>query len=163
MKSQALAANFKMEMIDVGHTMKLAGLPDAFVTSAVELAFHFEGVYNLMKMWDEESEQDERDEIVADIQGLIEDNSQKETIEGVYVRFDDLDGIAKDIRKFKDNLRLIVDQKGGIGNLASLTSIPQPSLSRFFSSAAMPRRITLLKIAKALKLDQIQIATGWGR
>ncbi len=105
----------------------------------------------------------ERGEIVADIQDLIDDCTQKEKVEGVYVRFDDLDAIAKDIRAFKDNLRLIVDSKGGIGQLADLTGIPQPSLSRFFGSASMPRRATLLKIAKALKLSQVQIATEWSR
>ena len=163
MKSNAISPDFKVDMIEVGHKMKVAGLPSLFISGAVELSFQYEGVHNLMKMWDAETDQDERDEIVADIQGLIDDNSQKETIEGVYIRFDDLEGVAKDIRKFKDNLRIIVDQNGGIGNLAQLTGIPQPSLSRFFNSATMPRRATLLKIAKALNLSQVQIASEWSR
>ncbi len=163
MKAQAISPDFKVEMIEVGHKMKLAGLPALFISNAVQLSFEFEGVYNLMKMWEDESDSEERDEIIADIQGLIDDNTQKEKIEGVYIRFDDLEAVAQDIRKFKDNLRVIVDQNGGIGNLAQLTGIPQPSLSRLFSSAAMPRRATLLKIAKALNLSQIQIATEWSR
>ena len=108
-------------------------------------------------MWVDEKDQKERDETVADIQDLVDDCSQKEKIEGTYIRFDDLDGIAKNIHGFKDNLRIIVDQNGGIGKLADLTGIPQPSLSRFFSFASMPRRATLLKIAKALNLGQVQI------
>ncbi|MCM0607263.1 MAG: helix-turn-helix transcriptional regulator [Xanthomonadaceae bacterium] len=152
-----------MEMIEVGHKMKKEGLPSQFITGAVQTAFEFEGVYNLMKMWEDEKDSEERDEIVADIQGLIDDCAQKEKIEGAYVRFDDLGTIAKDIQKFKDGLRLIVDKNGGIGKLAELTGIPQPSLSRFFSSVAMPRRATLLKIAKALNLSQVQIATEWLR
>ena len=161
MKPQAMNPDFKVEMIEVGHKMKQTGLASLFIAGAVQLAFEFEGVYNLMKMWADESDSDERDEIIADIQGLIDDSTQKEKIEGVYIRFDDLESVAKDIRKFKDNLRVIVDHYGGIGNLAQLTGIPQPSLSRFFSSAAMPRRATLLKIAKALNLSQVQIATEW--
>ena len=61
------------------------------------------------------------------------------------------------------NNRFIVDTKGGISKLSELTGIPQPSLSRFFYSASMPKRITLLKIAKALNLSQVEIATEWVR
>ncbi|NJL26013.1 MAG: helix-turn-helix transcriptional regulator [Calothrix sp. SM1_5_4] len=58
---------------------------------------------------------------------------------------------------------MIVDKNGGIKKLAELTGIPQPSLSRFFGGATMPRRATLLKIARALNLSQIEIATEWSR
>jgi len=163
MKAQAMNSDFKMEMIEVAHKMHQEGLPSLFVTSAVETAFEFEGVYNLMKMWAEETDQDEKDETISEIQNLIDDCAQKDKIEGAYIRFDDLSSISKDIRAFKDSLRSIVDQKGGIGTLCELTGIPQPSLSRFFSSTSMPRRTTLLKIAKALKLSQVQIATEWAR
>lgn len=54
---------------------------------------------------------------------------------------------------------MAVDKNGGLKKLAELTEIPQPSLSRFFGSATMPRRTTLLKIARALNLSQIEIAT----
>ncbi len=163
MKAAVLNSDDNVEIIEIGHQMNQAGLSKAFISAAVNTAFEFEGVYDLLKMWSEETDTRERGEIIADIQDMIDDCSQKEKIEGTYVRFDDLDTIAKNIRAFKDNLRLIVDQNGGIGHLADLTSIPQPSLSRFFSSAAMPRRATLLKIARALKLSEIQIATEWSR
>lgn len=163
MKARGLSPDYQMEMIEVGHKMKQEGLPPAFITAAVQTAFEFEGVYNLMKMWAEETDSEEKDETVAEIQNLVDDCAQKDTVEGVYVRFDDLDAIAKNIRSFKDGLRAIVDQNGGIGALSTSTGIPQPSLSRFFSTASMPRRTTLLKIAKALKLSQIQIATEWSR
>lgn len=163
MKARAMNADFKMETIEVGHKMKQEGLPSLFITAAVETAFEFHGVYNLMKMWAEETDQEVKDETIAEIQNLIDDCSQKDKIEGAHIRFDDLDGIAKHIRAFKDNLRMIVDQNGGVGTLSDLTGIPQPSLSRLFSSASMPRRTTLLKIAKALKLSQVQITTEWAR
>ncbi len=92
---------------------------------------------------------------------MIDDCAKTGFTEGTYVRFDDLDTIAKDVRAFKDSLRLIVDERGGIGRLADLTEIPQPSLSRLFGSASMPRRATLLKIARALDLSEVQIATPW--
>ena len=163
MRAQKMTPDLKVELIEVGHLMNQSGLPHKFIAAAVQTAFEFEGVYNLMKMWMGEDDQKERDEIVADIQDLIEDCAQKEKVEGVYVRFDDLETIAKDVRKFKDNLRMAIDQNGGIKKLAEVTGIPQPSLSRFFGSATMPRRATLLKIARALNLSQIEIATEWSR
>jgi DNA-binding phage protein len=163
MRAQKMTPDLKVELIEVGHMMNKAGLPHKFIAAAVETAFEFEGVYNLMKMWVEEADKKERDEIVADIQDLIDDCSQKEKVEGVYIRFDDLEAIAKDVHKFKDNLRMTVEKNGGIKKLAELTGIPQPSLSRFFGSATMPRRATLLKIARALNLSQIEIATEWSR
>lgn len=142
MRAQIMTPDLKVELIEVGHLMNQAGLPHKFIAAAVQTAFEFEGVYNLMKMW-------------------VDENDQKEKIENVYVRFDDLEAIAKDVRKFKGNLRMAVDKNGGLKKLAELTEIPQPSLSRFFGSATMPRRTTLLKIARALNLSQIEIATEW--
>ena len=163
MKAQVLNPDVRVEIIEIGHKMNRAGLPKEFIAAAVDTAFEFEGVYDLMKMWAEETDETEREATIADIQDMIDECSQQEKIEGVYVRFDDLEQIAKNIRGFKDNLRLLVDQQGGVGELAKKTGIPQPSLSRFFSSASMPRRVTLLKIARALGLSQVQIATEWSR
>ncbi len=156
-----LANACRVESYAIGADMQKSGLPDRFIVAAVTTANDFEGVFNLLKMWANESDPAERDAIVSDIQELIEDCAQPEKVEGVYVRFDDLDRIAADVRQFKDSLRVLVDERGGIGKLAELTAIPQPSLSRFFNSAAMPRRTTLHKIARALNLNQIQIATEW--
>ena len=163
MNEQALTPDIKVELIDIGYQMNQSGLPKEFVAAAVSTAFEFEGVYDLMKLWAEEEEETERDEIIADIQDMIDDCFQREKIEKAYIRFDDLDAISKNIRVFKDSLRGVVDENGGIKTLAALTGIPQPSLSRFFNSNTMPRRATLLKIAKALKLSQVQIATEWLR
>lgn len=163
MRAQSMTSDVKVELIEIGHMMNQAGLSKPFIAAAVETAFEFEGVYDLMKMWAEEDVPAEKDEIVADIQDLINDCTQKEKVEGVYVRFDDLGAIAKNIRGFKDSLRIKIDALGGIGELSKKTGIPQPSLSRFFNSASIPHRATLLKIAKALGMSQVEIATEWSR
>lgn len=163
MKVQTINSDVKVELIEIGSLMSKSKLPNTFIAAAVETAFVFEGVYDLMKMWVEETDTNEREEIIADIQDLINDCAQKEKIEGVYIRFDDLEKIAADIRTFKNALLMKVNSLGGISKLSELTGIPQPSLSRFFNSASMPQRITLLKIAKALGLSQVEIATEWGR
>ena len=163
MKAKTITSDHKMTIIEIGAKMHSEHLPSEFIASAVEIAFEFEGVLDLMMMWSTEKEEKERQEIIADIQELIEDCAQNDVVEGVYVRFDDLEGIAKNIRAFKDQLRILVDSKGGLTNLSKEIGIPQPSLSRFFNSASMPRRMTLNKIARALGLNQVQIATEWAK
>lgn len=163
MKAQVLTPTRELELYEIGLKMEKEKLSPDFITSAVRTATEFEGVYDLMKMWDEETDQKERDETLADIQDMIDDCSQTETGEAPYIKFTDLEAIGKNIHKFKDNLRMVVEKKSSLKELSKLTGIPQPSLSRFFSSGSMPRRTTLLKIASALKLDAVTIATEWYR
>ena len=92
---------------------------------------------------------------------MIDVTCQNESSSQMYVKFNDLEMIAKDIRGFKDSLYQIVIERGGVGKLAELTGIPQPSLSRFFNSNAMPRRSTVLVIANALNLDKLPIDLKW--
>lgn len=143
--------------------MDKAGIPENFIIEAVRIAQELKGAADLMYLWSEEGDQTEKDEIIADIQDLIEASKQKEITEEMHVRFNDLDSIAKDIRGFKDSLYQEVMKRGGISKLAELTGIPQPSLSRFFNSNAMPRRSTVLAIAKALNLDKLPIDMKWSK
>lgn len=159
----AIAAKQQVDLFEIGAEMRKADLPDWFVAAAIRAALEFDGVRELVVMWHEETASNERAEIVADIQDMIDDCGQAAAGEAAYVRFDDLEAIAKNIRAFKNELLQTVNQHGGVTKLASLTGIPQPSLSRFFNTDSMPRRGTLLKIAKALDLDAIEIATKWPR
>ncbi len=151
----------RVEAFSIGSMMKMAGLPNHFIARAVDLSEEFSGILALMRLWRDEVDEAERADIVSDIQELLDDCAQESKIQATYVRFDDLERIAADVRRFKDNLRALVDEQGGIGKLAELTKIPQPSLSRFFNAPSMPRRTTLNKIARALNLSQVQIATPW--
>jgi len=159
----AIAPKYQVDLFEMGTRMRQAGLADDFVAAAIHTAMEFDGVYDLVLLWSNEDDEKERDEIIADIQDMIDDCAQTGKSESVYIRFDDLDTIAKNVRKFKDELLMIVNQHGGITQLAKLSGIPQPSLSRFFNTNSMPRRGTLLKIAKALGLDAVQVATEWVR
>jgi DNA-binding phage protein len=151
----------RVEAFSIGSMMKGQGLPNHFIARAVDLSEEFEGIFDLMRLWRDESNEADREEIIADIQELIDDCAQGEKVQAAYIRFDDLEMIAADVRRFKDSLRALVDERGGIGKLAELTHMPQPSLSRFFNSASMPRRATLNRFARALNLSQVQIATPW--
>lgn len=150
------------ELFKIAIDMKTAGLQEIFIVNAVRVALDCEGISDLMKLWEKESDKQEKEEIIADIQDMIDAYNQTDN-EPLYIKFNDLDTIAHDIRAFKDSLLQIVIENGGISHLAQLTGIPQPSLSRFFNSHAMPQRTTLIKIAHALKIDKIKIDFEWAK
>ncbi len=150
-------------LFDIAHKMKESGFSADFISSAIRTALHYEGVADLVFMWEQEVDPDEKEEIIADIHDLIDDCNRGSLEEYTMIRFNDLDMIRKDIRSFKDGLLKLVDERGGISLLSKMTGIPQPSLSRFFNSNAMPRRQTLIKIASALKIDAIKANNSWIR
>ena len=150
----------RLEVYKIATAMNEAGLPVEFIDKVARLAQEDEGVFELMVMW---SQEEERDSAVDALQELVEDHENEGPIERPYIRFDDLEAIAGNIVAFKSRLRDKVDAWGGISRLARATGIPQPSLSRFFGSGAMPRRTTLYKIAKAMDLSAADIATEWSR
>lgn len=147
----------KIVLFEIALEMNKANLPKMFIVNAIRAALDFEGISDLMKLWRDEKEPEEKNEIVADIQDMLDACLQKEKIEESYIKFNDLETISKHIRAFKDSLLSTVIKNGGITHLSELTEIPQPSLSRFFNSNAMPQRSTLLKISKALGLDEIKM------
>ena len=138
-------------------------LSPAFIKGAVELAVQSQGAFDLMCLWRDERDPEERALIIADLQEAIEDtkDAPSQVIKKPKLNFADFDEVLKDVKSFKKKLRDLVDQRGGISHLAKLTGIPQPSLSRFFSSSSMPRRTTLYKIAEALDLEEKDIVTEY--
>jgi hypothetical protein len=142
--------------------MRRAGVPEDFVGRALEVVRHDQGLYDLLELWAEAPSQAERDELLADVNEAIDDWSPAEA-ERPRIPFDDLERIATDVVGFKKRLRDLIDQHGGVTAVAMRAGIPQPSLSRMLGSAAMPRRTTLYRIAKALDVSETEIATEWTR
>ena len=159
----------QLEVYEVASLMKASGLPADFITAAVRYAEEYEGGYDLIMLWrdagDDKDGVEEREQIVADLQELLDEwvEERPGVEEKPYIRFDDLKTVADKVAAFKGDLRKKVDGWGGVSRLARVTGIPQPSLSRFFNSAAMPRRTTLYRIAKALGLPETEITTDWIR
>jgi len=153
------------KLMNVAEAMHSSGLSTEFVFLALRLGLRYEGVGDLMVMWFEDSDPEVKDDIIADLQAEIDETSEmviparleKED----YLRFDNLETIAKDVMKFKNGLKTEIERWGGISKLAKETGIPQSSLSRFFSTPSMPRRSTLEKIAKAMHLQTSQILSDW--
>lgn len=152
-----------VKLYQIAAMLKKAKLSDRFITSAVKLAEEYEGAFDLLVLWEEEKDKNERANIIADLQDEIDEFAEqpKEPTKKAYISFDDLEQIAKDVKGFKAHLKALVDQWGGVTKLAGATGIPQPSLSRFFNSVTMPRRTTLYKIANAIGATEKEIITDW--
>ena len=145
--------------------MMSTDLDRGFLAAAYELAFTDQGAYDLFELWSETDDPAERDEILADIQDLVDDNrdAPKQPLQKPYVKFEQLDEVTGHVLKDKATLRSIIDKHGGVSAVAKKTGIPQPSLSRMLNSASIPRRSTLYKIANALDLPEKEIAFEWTR
>ncbi len=152
-----------ISLFRISYNMQKADLPPEFISAAIRTALHYEGVADLIFLWNNEIDPSECNEIIADIHELIDDCNQHEKEEYRYIKLNDLEQVKLNIREFKDGLLKMVNDQGGISELSKVTHIPQPSLSRFFNSNAMPRRSTLLKIAEALNLDAVRINMPWIR
>lgn len=159
----ATSADQKLTIYVIATAMQQAGLSSEFITEAVELAVRSEGVFELMSLWHDEQDADERDVLLADIQEALDEQAElpPKPVEKAKLPFDELDDVARKVIEFKAELRRKVDRWGGVTKLAAATGMPQPSLSRFFSTASMPRRTTLYKIARALDLSEAEIAFDW--
>lgn len=143
-----------------------AGLDQAFVAAASELARTDQGVYDLMELWmASEDDEAERDEIVADIQESLDDyaDAPQQPVQKPYIKYDRLGDVAQKVMAEKAKLRALIDRHGGVSAVAQRSGIPQPSLSRMLSSPSIPRRTTLYKIANALGLSEEEIVTEWSR
>jgi len=156
-------SNNDLDILSIRLEMRQTGLDNAFIFSLMKYCQSYEGIQDLMEMWMQETDIKEKGEIIADLQDILDDihdipETQKEQ---PFLHFDNLDAIRKDVIEFKKSLREEVDRQGGISELARKTGIPQPSLSRFFTSPSMPRRTTLYKIAKALNLPDSAVGFKW--
>lgn len=150
----------KEQYFDILLKMKKNGLSSIFIFDAFTFSFENEGIMDLIKLWNQETDENECDEIIADIQDLINDCKIGKKIVS-HVNLNDLDSISKNIRQFKDSLLEVVNINGGIKNLSEKTGIPQASLSRFFNTESMPQRATLLKIKKALGINKLDLDPTW--
>jgi DNA-binding phage protein len=153
----------QMKVYEIALAMRANGVDTTFITQCVRHALEYQGTHDLMVLWRKSKSKKDRSEIIADLQDELDIHTEKPLVptKKPNVRFDDLEAIAKNVEGYKKNLRRLVDQKGGISVLAKKTGIPQPSLSRFFNSVALPRRTTLYKIAGALGLSEDQVITDW--
>ena len=86
------------------------GLSQDFIFQLFCLAQKYEGIADLLNLWMHETDQKEKDTIVADLQDEIEEFQNAEIIQPKYIHFDNLDLIARDVMAFKKSLRVEIDR-----------------------------------------------------
>ncbi len=145
--------------------MNAAGLDQAFVRRAHDLAREDQGAYELLELWSEEDDQAEREEILADMQEMLDEADDLPTrpLEKPYIGYDQLADVATRVRAHKQHLRRLIDANGGISEIARRAGMHQSALSRLLSSASMPRRTTLYRIANAMGVSEADVATDFVR
>ena len=159
--AKKLDAKKMMDAAEIAGQMREARLPDIFCAELIRLAPVYNSIYRMMSFW-VDADKKEREEIVADLQEMIDDSKQRFE-ERPSLKQRDVHKVIHTIREFKDRLTILINERGGVTAVAKKVGMPQSSLSRLLNSASMPRRITLLKIAKALDLSESDIATEYVR
>lgn len=139
-------------------------LDKEFLYGVLELAKERTPFYKMLDLW-LRSSPEERSEIVADLEEMYEDykNRPSSPVDLPYVPMEKLSSIAREIVAFKAALKAKVKEHGGVTEIARKCGISQPSLSRFLNSGALPRKSTLEKLAKALKLTQKEVSFEWAK
>ena len=63
----------QVELFEIAHQMKVAQIADDFIAAAIKTALDYAGVADLLKLWRDECDKKEKDEIVDEIKDLIDD------------------------------------------------------------------------------------------
>ncbi len=66
------------KIFKIAAQMEKEKLPSIFIVTAIKTALEFEGVADLLNLWSEENEQNEKEEIISDIQDMIDACNQQE-------------------------------------------------------------------------------------
>lgn len=136
-----------------GDLMRQCGLPDKFVSDAINTALEYEGVAELICLWAEEESAEEKDEIIADIQELVDDCSITHIRNYNKNLMDNFKELQKQLDTLRQRILLNIHEIGGILELSKRTQIPTAYLDRLLNTNSIPRQPSLLKITKALDLN----------
>lgn len=117
--------------------------PPFIAGGALSLAQRDPALFELMEQFLDAGEHEQREQVVAELTEALEHKPD-------VIDFEEFARVEEGVLAFKRRLRETLDAHGGVSEVARLAGIPQPSLSRMLSSPSMPRKTTLLRIARAL-------------
>ena len=140
-----------MDIKVIGIDMVNAKLPLMFVLRVIELANESEGVEDLLHLWAEASNADERGEVEADLYEAIEDRELAEAT----LKLGSVEAVSRlfaERQALKKHLRRVVEASGGVSEVARWAGMPQPALSRILNSMSELRPATMHRLAKAMNV-----------
>ena len=84
--------NNSLHVLDILNEMRNRGLESAFIVSLMKHCLRDEGIRDLMELWFDEVDSQERDKIIADLQDSLDDitNAPQSPEERPYFNFNDL-------------------------------------------------------------------------
>ncbi len=137
----------------------------SFVEKAIAFVKEYEGGMELLFLWAEDEDENEKDNIIADLESHIQEEdfiyhssySMIKSSIDLDKDFEKIKSVGEKILEFKKELRKIVDTKGGISELSKHTGITKPYLHRFFHSPNIPKKTILQKISKELGIEDLEI------
>lgn len=148
------------------HEMSRRGLPSEFLVSLMRYAPESAALREMMNIWLDGEDGEDRDETVVHLDEMLAELvlADRRSEQLPKIDFDTLEAcVLPAVLEHKRRLREIVDQHGGVSEVARRAGIPQPSLSRMLNDASRPRHTTLHKIARALGLDAAHVVAEWCR
>jgi hypothetical protein len=149
--------------------MLLSNLPAVFVDRTAKLAREYEGIFDLMYMWNEELSDEEKDEIIADIQDLLDDEEREPPeyiIDFSKVDCDVIENIIVSLLMWKAYIKMCINKSDwGLDRLSVETGIPIAALNRCFNinTKSLIKYGMFKKIIKVLKLDNLDFVYDYRR
>jgi DNA-binding phage protein len=140
------------QLEDIARLMQQAGIEPHWVEAVLTLARDSEGVGDLMLLWASAENDEDRDGTIECIQDLLDDH-EPPVITPPIRSHRELNATGERLRSYKDELRAMINAKGGVSAVARQGGLPQPSLSRLLSSGAWPRASTLNRLAQGLGVE----------
>jgi hypothetical protein len=148
----------------IASDMADAKLPSTFIAKAVQVAWESKSGFDILMLWQDADTQEFKDRVVMLLEKFFEDLEDFEatkTYEASVKSEQELDKLTQQILDYKKWLRSVVDKWGGVSKLAKTIGVSQPSMSDFFRSASVPKKVTVDKIANALHLNDENMYPNW--
>ena len=148
----------------IASDMAKAKLPSEFIAKAVQVAWESKSGFDILMLWQDADTQEFKDRVVMLLEKFFEDLEDFEATkiyEAPLKSDQELDELTQKIMDYKKWLRSVVDKWGGVSKLAKTIGVSQPSMSDFFRSASVPKKVTVDKIAQAINIDNEKIYPNW--
>ena len=164
MKHSFLKPDEIITICKIAAEMAKAKLPSEFIARTVKVAWESKSGFDILLLWQDADTQEFKDKVVLLLEKFFEDLEDFETTktyEDPIKSEQELDELTQKIMDYKKWLRSVVDKWGGVSKLAKTIGVSQPSMSDFFRSASVPKKVTVDKIANVLNLHDEKIYPDW--
>lgn len=148
----------------IASEMAQAKLPAGFIAKAVQVAIESKSGLDILLLWDEADTQEFKNRVVILLEKFfadLDDFETTKTYEANIKSENEIDELTQKVLDYKKWLREVVNKWGGISKLSKTIGVSQPSISDFFRSASMPKKVTVDKIVNALNLKDKNAYPSW--